>query len=85
MLRRAAGIAGICPLFTRASLEEARTLRQNQLVKQIPLFLAPIAYDNLHIACMREDGELILRLQSGPAELRPMLTMSPHSRGARGV
>lgn len=30
-------------------------------MKQIPLFLAPVTYHNLHVARVCKDGELILR------------------------
>jgi hypothetical protein len=73
------------PLLARASLEEARALRQDQLVQQIALLLAPVVDDNLDVARVREDGELILRLIRRATKLRSMRPVPSGGGCARGM
>ena len=50
------------PLIAHASLEEARELRQYQPVQEVSLLLAIASYHYLHIARLREEGKLVLRM-----------------------
>jgi hypothetical protein len=85
VILRAHALSAIGPLVARPGIEEARTLGQDQLVQQIALLFSRVCYDDLDIASVREDGELILWLVRRTPKVRPMRAVSARSRGARRV
>lgn len=52
---------GLRPLLARASLEESRTLREDESMEHVVLLLTINAHDNLHIPTVRKIRKLVLR------------------------
>lgn len=71
------------PLLTQTRLKETRTLRKDKLVQRVALLFSPISDDNLYVARVREDWELILRLVCCASEMRPVRAMATDGRSAR--